>query len=163
MITFKKVVLRVHHRVHHLRLKTTRVELGIVGLPGADCKKVKEAQRKEAEGEFSCPTSTEVGKRANGERAKKRPKLDHVTPSPSYSHLDKKLKIVEHRSYTQATKNFVRMALILEGYSDVKLDASKLSLIRKALREKMLGLLKDTRHPKFEGISIKDYAAVVNC
>lgn len=85
------------------------------------------------------------------------------TPSSSYSHLNKRPKVVGHGSYAQATKSSVKMALILEGYPGVKLDASELSLIHKALRKKILGLSKDTRHPKFEGVSIRDGAVVVNC
>lgn len=63
----------------------------------------------------------------------------------------------------QVTKNFIRMVLILGGYSDKKLDILELSLIRKLLREKILKFSERTEHLKFEGIMIRDGTAIINC
>ena len=100
-----------------------------------------------------------------GMGAKKRPKPDHSTPSPSaQTHQGKKPKVSNQGSYAQMTnKNLVRMAFILEGYPDKKLDSGDLPLIRKRMKEGILEFPEGTRHPTFEGVFERDGAVMVLC
>ena len=84
-----------------------------------------------------------------GVGAKKRPKPDHCTPSPSAQiHQSKKSKVSNQGSYAKMTNtNLVKMAFILEGYPDKKLNSEELPLIRKRMKEKILEFPERTRHP----------------
>ena len=139
---------------------------------GAARRRYKKQMQIQAEGAVTATNTTPPGtvsdpeaKGGSGQvRTEKRPRPEPTsTPSPSNRQPDKRPRVNDQRTFAQAAKGIIRLAVVTDGYPDKKLGDGEVSGIRKLIRGRIIALQKGTRAPTFTGSWVRDGALVFAC
>jgi hypothetical protein len=84
-------------------------------------------------------------------------------PSPSGVQKTKKPKVHEQKTYAQVAAGISRVAIVPMAYLDRKFDEQEVVLLKGSMKGRILGLVKGTKAPIFQGTSDRDGAVIFNC
>lgn len=139
---------------------------------GAARRRYKKQMQLQREGEVATAKSTPSeavsapeGTGGSGPaRTAKRPRPEPTnTPSPPLKQPDKRPRLKDQGTFAQITRGIIRLAVVVDGFSDKKLGDGEAAEIRKLIRGRIIALQRGTKAPTFTGSWIRVGALVFAC